>query len=295
MIQAKKIFHLTAILLAASLYGCGPSVEDEVSKGIERDLTNRFRGFLVDPKVEITAFESNDSSVAPEYKSRFVAVMHFSEPTYEKTSSIKVGDDEWTILREKNPEGGSFKIYGNSTSSLRNEVIVTELSNLNSGDQVSGVRISDVPYGVVEGSESHKAITEEVQRLEELKQNKLAEIRKKLVGRWVGTYTCYTRISTREEAEYNFSLNIQSVSSDPNGYAFMVAGFADEQEPKALEFVLEGTLSEDGSFDINPTRWTHRVDDQGWTGFEGNLDEGSGELTGKVKDRMCKDFKLKRS
>lgn len=295
--QIRKVWYFVALLLVASIYGCGTSVEDQVSEGVEKELANRFQGFLVGPKVEITAFESNGSSVSPEYKARFVSTMRFLEPTYEKFSTVKVGGDEWIVLREKHPKGGEFKLFGNSTSKLRNEELVTVLSGINGGGQVPGVRLGEIPYGVVEGSDAHKAIVVEVKKVEELKQKKIAETRDKFLGQWTGTYTCvdFDGMYKTKGIHSEFGLRIYVISNDPHGFAVVAADFSDAQKPRAHEYVLEGKINEEGFVDIKPVTWMHRVGTQGWAGFKGRIDEKSGELIGDVKFNNCKGFKLKRS
>ncbi|WP_415754270.1 hypothetical protein [Pseudomonas leptonychotis] len=297
MNQIRKIGYLVVGLLVASLYGCGASVEDQVSESVEKELSNKFRGFLVDPKVEVTAFESNGSSVSPEYKARFVATTKFFEPTYEKSSTVRIGGDEWVILREKYPKGGEFKLFGNSTSTLRNEELVTVLSGINGGDQVPGVRFSEVPYGVVEGSDAHKVIVAEVKKIEEVKQKEIAEMRDKFLGQWTGTYTCvdFDGMYKTKDVHSEFGLRIYVVSNDPQGFAVIAADFADAQKPRAHEYVLEGKVNKEGFFDIKPVTWLNRVGTQGWAGFTGRVDEKSGELIGDVKFNNCRGFKLKRS
>lgn len=293
----KSIGYLAALSLMISLYGCGASEEDQVIEGIKKEVSNKFSMFLVDPDVEIKAFESNGSSVAPEYKARFVVTMKFFEPMYERVSTMSSDGHEWTVVRQKHPKGGDFKLFGSSTSRLKNEEIVTSLDNLERGDEEAGWKLSSFSGGVVEGSDEHKSIIERVKKLEELKAGKINEMRDKLVGNWTGTYTCSELVSSYEQkhTDYKFSLNITSVVSDSDGFATMIAEFADVQEPLPHSYVLKGALTEAGSFDTKPAGWINRVGTQEWAGFKGGIDKGSEKITGDVKYHNCSSFQLRRS
>lgn len=290
-IDTRKISGATIFFALLSLAGCGQSEEDLIKQGIELDISQKFQRELVDPAVEIKAFENSGTKVEPIYNSRFVATVKLRHPRYKNMQTITItGGGKFTLVKEVYAAGHKIQAFGTSRSELRAEQLVTTAKISSFGEEDVGNLLEDFDRPVIEGSNEHKAVIDEIKRIDKVRADAVLGFRKKLVGKWGGTLAC-------DNKEYGFTLVLASIYNIPgDSITILEARYEDVETPGSQpeSFELAGNLDLDGSFKLEPTKWITRANGY-WAGFHGKYDESKEIITGKVtKARNCSTFKISR-
>lgn len=287
-----RLFGKTVVLVSLiSLIGCGQSAEDLVKDGIEAKISKSYARELVDPSVEIKAFENLGTEVKPEYSSRFVAKVKLREARYKKVNMLYVGEDEFTQVSRIYDEGDTLQAFGTSSSVLKAEELITNVVISSFDSEDIGHPLSDFHKPVVEGSEGYKIVTDEIKRLDDIRGVAVLELRKKMYGTWAGTYTC-------DGEENDFSLELVNIydTGTESGMVFEAryVGAKDSDSPPS-SFSLVGRLDLDGSFKLDPDKWINRIGNEYWAGFKGKYDKNTESVTGEItRTNNCSNFKLSR-
>lgn len=281
----------TVFFALINLAGCGQSEEDLIKNSVELDISQKYKRELINPSVEIKAFENSGTKVEPVYNSRFVATVKLRDPRYKKLQTITIsGTREFTLVKEIYSAGHETQAFGTSRSELRAEQLVTTAKINSFGDEDIGHLLAAFDSPVIEGSNEHKAVIDEIKRIDEARAEAVLTFRKKLVGKWGGTLVC-------DNKEYGFTLVLSSIYNIPgDSITILEARYDDVKTPGSQpeSFELAGNLDLDGSFKLEPTKWITRANGY-WAGFHGKYDESKELITGKVtKARNCSTFKISR-
>lgn len=289
----KTISIMTLLFSLINLTGCGQPEETLVKEGIELELAQKYKRELIEPTVEIKAFENSGTKIEPKYKSRFVATVKLREPRYKKIETITApGLRDFTLVQQIFAAGDKMQAFGTSTSELKSEKLVTNVNVSSFGAEDLGYLLESFDNPIIEGSNEYKVVMDEIKRIGDLRAKAVLDFRKKLIGNWGGNTFC-------DNKEYGFTLAFVGIyTTGDNSHTILEARYTDAKTPNSEpeSFDLSGTLELDGSFKLDPTKWISRVNNGYWAGFHGKYDKDTETISGKVtKTRNCSTFKLSRS